>query len=329
MATYEKLLTGRWRAKVRKKGYPAQSATFDTKKAAQAWAGEVEAQMTKRRWVDTSAAERTTLGEALERYGNEVTPTKKGAKQEIGRLNRWRRDPLSLRPMADVRSADLAKWRDAQVAVGKAASTIRNDLNLISAVFTHAAREWGTEGLPNPMDAVRRPAVDRPRDRRISGAAEYEALLAAAEADASPWIAAALVLLVETAMRRGELHALRWENVDLDRQVAHLPDTKNGESRDVPLSSRAVDKLRGMPCPLDGRVFGGTPHGLEMAWRRVRKAADAPDLRLHDLRHEAASRLFEKGLHPFEVAAITGHKTLNVLKRYTHLRAEDLAKKLG
>ena len=131
-------------------------------------------------------------------------------------------------------------------------------------------------------------------------------------------------------MRRGELLGLLWDNVDLERRTAFLPVTKNGESRGVPLSSRAVAVLRGLPAASNGRVFGElTPLALRLSFNRATRRAGITGLRLHDLRHEATSRFFEKGLNVMEVASVTGHKTLQMLKRYTHLSVTDLATRLG
>ncbi|MHB1565732.1 MAG: site-specific integrase [Acidiferrobacter sp.] len=135
-------------------------------------------------------------------------------------------------------------------------------------------------------------------------------------------------LALETAMRQGELLALRWERVDLARRTAHLPETKNGTPRTVPLSPAALLMLKAMPRDLSGRVFPLSQSAVAQAWERATQHAGIKGLRFHDLRHEATSRLFEKGLNLMEVAAITGHKTLQILKRYTHLRAEDLAARL-
>ena len=122
---------------------------------------------------------------------------------------------------------------------------------------------------------------------------------------------------------------MQWSDIDLKKRTAHLPKTKNGEARTVPLSSRAVATLEALPRNLDGRVFGVTYEGIHQSYVRACRRAGITGLTFHDLRHEATSRLFEKGLNPMQVAAITGHKTLQMLKRYTHLRAEDLAKLLG
>jgi integrase len=137
-------------------------------------------------------------------------------------------------------------------------------------------------------------------------------------------------LALETAMRQGELVNLRWEHVHLARRIAHLPDTKNGEPRTVPLSTAALKILRSLPRSLTGQVFVGlTSEAVKRAFARAVRRAGIDDLHFHDLRHEATSALFERGLNIMEVASITGHKDLRMLRRYTHLRAEDLAKKLG
>jgi integrase len=139
-----------------------------------------------------------------------------------------------------------------------------------------------------------------------------------------------VALAIETGMRRGELLALQWSNVDLERRIAFLPITKNGESRGVPLSTRAVATLRGLPASSNGRVFGElTTDALKQSFKRAARRAGISGLRFHDLRHEATSRFFEKGLNVMEVASVTGHKTLQMLKRYTHLSVTDLATRLG
>jgi integrase len=141
-----------------------------------------------------------------------------------------------------------------------------------------------------------------------------------------------IILAVETGMRRGEILGLRWEHVDFVRRIAHLPLTKNGDSRDVPLSLRATETLRELAGQNDRdaeRVFPVSGDCIRLAWEHLRQRAGVGDLHLHDLRHEAVSRLFEKGLDIMAVSTISGHKTLSMLKRYTHLKAEDLVSRLG
>jgi len=129
---------------------------------------------------------------------------------------------------------------------------------------------------------------------------------------------------LETAMRRGELVDMRWTHVDLAKRILHVPVTKTETPRYIPLSTKAAEILRGLPRRIDGRVFGVRPQSITQAFERACSRAKIVNLTFHDLRHEATSRLFERGLNPMQVAAITGHKTLQMLKRYTHLRAIDL-----
>lgn len=201
------------------------------------------------------------------------------------------------------------------------------------------------ESLGNPVDLVRKPRVRNARDRRLLPG-EEDGLLDAAKAyggDIGPIIRLAL----ETAMRRGEIYAMKWAHVDREARVLRVPETKTGEPRKVPLSTKALEVLDSLPRRIDGYVWGMRADSITQAFVRTvggaRKTYEAEcaerdekpdprlfrDLRFHDLRHEATSRLFEKGLNPMQVAAITGHKTLQMLKRYTHLRAEDLVELLG
>ena len=140
----------------------------------------------------------------------------------------------------------------------------------------------------------------------------------------SAWLRSIAQFALETAMRRGELVGMRWSHLNLVKRTLRIPDTKIGEAREIPLSSRAIEILNGVPRRIDGRVFGLAANSISQAFERAAERAGIADLRFHDLRHEATSRLFERGLNPMQVAAITGHKTLQMLKRYTHLRAEDL-----
>lgn len=342
MATIRKRGDLQWEARVRHKGHPTQSKTFCTKAEAEAWAAVIESEMARGVFISRTEAERVTLADCLKRYLAEVTPTKRSAYSESCRIGTLLQHPLSQAYMAAVRGTDLAKYRDDRLKEVSGA-TVTRELTIIGHVFNVARREWGMESLSNPVSAIRKPRQPQGRDRRLHEG-ELERLLAASH---SPELKAAVLLALETGMRRSELTGLLWRRVNLKKAVISLDETKNGESRAVPLSSTAVRVLESMPRRLDGRVFGLTGESLSQAFERARdRARDAylkeceatglrpsaellVDLRLHDLRHEAASRFFEKGLNVMEAAAITGHRDLRMLKRYTHLRAEDLAKKLG
>jgi len=333
MATIRRRGAYQWQVLIRRKGYPAQTKTFEIKADAETWARSIENQMDRGVFISMAEAESTTLGEALDRYAEEVTPLKKGAARELDRIRYLKRHPLTTRYLANIRAKDMAKYRDERMKAGISPSTYQKEHALISHLFTTARKEWGMDGLANPAAGIRKPKVNNQRDRRLLPGEEIRLL----EAAKGQGLRTAIILALETGMRRGEMVDIRWDWVDLKRPVIVLPDTKSGDPREVPLTRKAVKVLRELPRRLDGRVLGintdQLTRGFRIACANAKDSQGEPspikDLHFHDLRHEATSRLFEKGLNPMHVAAITGHKTLQMLKRYTHLRAEDLAKMLG
>jgi len=339
MATFRKRGAYQWQAIIRKKGYPKQSKTFETKQEAMTWAGDIESKMNKGTWLDLGDADKTTLAECIERYREEITPRKKSGLQENSKLNVLSRSSMAESYMTNVRSKDVSDYRNLRLRK-VSANTVRNELNLLSNIFEICRREWGMEALRNPVKDVARPSPGKARDRRLE-AGEEDRLLRAAKANRSPYILPLIIVALETAMRAGELAKLRWEHVSFSGQRLYLFDTKNGEDRVVPLSTRAIDALQLMPRRMDGKVFSysdkpgvkSITHAFTALCKQCTDSAGKPDpiegLRFHDLRHEATSRLFEKGLSVMDVMAITGHKTMHMAKRYTHPRVEDLAAKLG
>jgi integrase len=381
MPTIRKRGQYQWEAQVRRRGYPAQSKTFTTKAEAEAWASMIESEMSRGVWVSRNEAEATTLYEALKRYEEEISLSKKGAAQEASVLKICQAADLAKRPLATIRSADIAKLRDEWLKDYKPATVLRR-LAVLSHVFNVARKEWGMESLSNPVELIRKPQPNNARTRRIAlgepaagvpdaddpeserGTQDGE-LERVVTASNSALLPAIIWLAVETAMRRGEIVSLRWEHVDLKRRVAHLPATKNGDARDVPLSPRAISVLQALKdncagaddapkvAPTsdglgdeNGRVFDIRSDAVTRAFKRAvarareryldecregRRRADGKfltDLRFHDLRHEATSRL--ASIFPMhELTKITGHKDPRMLMRYYHPRAEDLAKKLG
>jgi integrase len=323
MATIRKKGDLQWHVQVRKKGYAPVTKTFETRAQAERWATVIESEMARGVFVDRSEAEATTLSDALDRYQAEVSVLKKTASKERSIIKSWKSFALAGRSLASIKQADVAKWRDARLKVVGAA-TVRNEMALLSHLFTVAGKDWGM-GISNPVLMVRKPAPVKPRDRRLSKD-EIEKIIQATESQELPVV---IRLLTETAMRRGELSKLRWDNIDMKNRVAHLLDTKNGEDRHVPLSSAAAEALKSLPRRIDGKVIGMTGDAITRAFARACRRAGVGDARVHDLRHEAVSRLFEKGLGVMEVASVSGHKTLSQLKRYTHMSAAELARKLG
>ncbi len=279
-------------------------------------------------FLDRTEAERNTLADVIERYLAEVTPAKRGAVPETSRLRALQRRPLAEFKMAALTSSLIARYRDERLRE-VSAGTVNKELNHLSHVIETGRREWGIQLPDNPVRLVRRPSGAKARDRRFVED-EGTRLFNACDAARNPFLRPVVELAVETAMRQGELVALQWKHVDLARRTAHLPITKNGDARTVPLSMRATALISSLPRSIDGRVFPGlTTEAVKRAFMRACQRSGVEDFHFHDLRHEATSRFFELGLNPIEVASITGHRTLQMLKRYTHLNASDLARKLG
>ena len=344
MATLVKRDSGRWQAKVRRKGLPPISKTFSTKAEALAWARMEESSQDHGTWRDRSSAESTTLHALLDQYARDVVPSKRGAEIEQIRIKTLQRDPISRFKLAALTPPVVAQWRDARLSAGAQGSTVNRELGMLSAVLNWARMELMI-AIENSVSSVRRPPPGKARDRRLEGD-EEQRLLESLEDRAmltkggkregnyrtggrNPWMRPLVRFAIETAMRQGELLSLRWEHVDLRTRTAHLKNTKNGEARTVPLSSRAVAVLEVLPHSIDGRVFPITAQAVKLAWGRACRRAGIEGLHFHDLRHEATSRLAERLPNLIELAAVTGHKDLRMLKRYYHPRATDLARKLG
>lgn len=227
--------------------------------------------------------------------------------------------------MAAIRSKDIADFMQERAAEGVAGNTVRLDLALISRVFNVAISSWGMESLRNPVSRIPKPKVSNGRTRRLEGD-EEERLLAACSESLRPIVRFA----IETAMRRGEMASLTWQNIDLERRTAYLPKTKNNEERTVPLSPAAVQILKDMEKGESSRVFQLSDVSITQAFIKTCQKAGIEGLTFHDLRHEGTSRLFERtDLDIMEIKSITGHKTLQMLARYSHLRTYKLVDRLA
>lgn len=272
---------------------------------------------------------RPTLSDLLARYLECITPTKKSAVSERARMGAMRRRPIARLAAHRVTPADVAAYRDARLRV-VSPGTVRRELGVLAHAFDVARREWGYK-LRNPVREVRWPTEPRGRERRlVARLDEAGRLLDACRRARNPLLLPIVELALETAMRRGELLRLRWEDIDLASRTATLHETKNGYMRVVPLSSGALRVLESLSPRASGSVFSGlTGEAVKLAFKRATRRAGLVDFRFHDLRHEATTRLFERGLELMEVASITGHRDPRKLRGYTHLKAEALARKLG
>lgn len=327
-----------YQVKIRRKGWPAVTRQFDKMDDARRFTIEALSQMEKGAFLDRREIETITLADALDRYDREIGPTKKRPDGVTAYVRRWKRVPLAARFISTLRPTDFAAYRDERLAAGLSGNAVRLELGLVRHLYTIAIKEWGWP-VVNPIANIRMPKCAPGRERRLDvtpdddGRTEEARLIAACDAGKSKWLTAIVKIAIETAMRQGEILGLRWENVDLTKGTAHLPDTKNGTARTVPLSPAAIKVLSAVPRNIDegrdSRVFPIGSMSVTHAFQRACVRAKIDGLHFHDLRHEATSRFFEQDFGIQEVAAITGHKTLQMLKRYTHLRAEDLAVKLA
>ncbi|MDP2804940.1 MAG: site-specific integrase [Gallionellaceae bacterium] len=348
-----------WQAKIRRKGHPTQSKTFEAKKDAEAWARDIENKMDRSVFVDMSSAEGLTLKQALDDYEDQVSKRKDGYDVEKIRLAVWRKDDLAQRSMASLRKSDFAKWLSKRLdtvseKTGRLISpnTAKKELAIISHLFVVAKDRWNLP-VENPINGIEIELEDNSRDRRLEMGEEDKLIAALSKSGcgdkrANPWILPVTKIAIETAARRSELLAIKWADVDLIRSTLRIKGMarSNGKSRnkakvggvrvkfrDVPLSQKAKDILNGLYISNDSikddhLVFGTTETAFEQSFKRAVARAKLDDFHFHDLRHEATSRLATK-LQIHELMKVTGHTSTKTLMRYYHPKAEDLAKKLG
>ncbi|OWQ44250.1 integrase [Roseateles noduli] len=317
-----------YQARVSRKGFPQEVKTFESKAEAERWGRSVEAAMDDHSYRRSRPAEDMLLSALIRRYREAVTPSKRGARDEAIRLRKLERDRLASYTVANVTPSVVAEYRDRRLQTCCAATVVR-DLAVLSSIFTHARREWQI-GSSNPVSDVRKPSPGLGRDRLLQPQEEIRMFFhAQPQGRRNPLLEPLLRVALETAMRKGELLRIEWADVDLERAVVKLRMTKNGSVRWVPLSTKAVDVLSRMKRNDSPRVFPVQAAALDRIFRRLCERADLLDLRFHDLRHTATTRLAAKLPNVIELAAVTGHQSLQMLKRYYHPRAEDLALKLG
>lgn len=312
---------GKFQAQVRRLGTTTISKTFMNKKEAMVWVRSIEARLDAGE-INVVVPKAISLGDIMRRYSEEITPQKKGRQQELRRLCRLLRDSIASTPLSKLNGSVLAQFRDRRIKDGIRAA--QYDLILIRHALKIARMEWGINLINNPMDNVRIPNGIRRRQRRLQEG-EWQSLATASKQCRNHHTWPLVQFAVATGMRRGEMLSLTWGNVNLQERLLFLPDTKNGNSRSVPLTQEAISVLSKQDRSTDS-VFVLSDCAARHSWDRLVKRAGIDGLRFHDLRHEAISRFFEMGLSMPQVALISGHKDPRMLFRYTHLRAADILK---
>ncbi len=328
MPTIIKFPSG-WQCKVRLAGHAPESQMFDTKARAAAWGHMIEARLREQKRGSVKA----TLQDAIDKYIVEVAPDHKGGANEAKRLKALSKVPgllPVLRQLPDVTAADLSKFRDTRMAQVSVA-TVRKEMTILRSVLESARRDWGMIKV-NPIGDVKKPASPPNRSRmfvadelpRIIEALGYSGKVETMQHQ----VAVALLLAFETAMRAGEILGLTWDRTYLDAQYVTLPETKNGDQRDVGLSTQAVKLLASLKGLDPAQVFTVGAASRDALFRKARNKCKIENLHFHDSRANAITALAKK-LDIHDLARMIGHRDIRSLQIYYRKTASDIAKNLG
>ena len=338
--------TGRetYRVRIRMKGFPEENATFERKTDAKRWAQQTEAAMREGRYFRTSEAKRHTVADLVDRYIKDyltVSPPANGANTK--RQLTWWKAQIGSVTLADLSGPLLTEYRDklgtesikrGKKTARRTPSTVRRYLAALSTALSTAMKDWHWLD-DNPMRKVGKPKEPPGRMRWLSDE-ERAALLAACQSSTQKALYPIVVLAISTGMRRGEILGLRWREIDLIGGWINLTKTKNNDIRTVPLNGVALQQLKAwskVRSIANDLVFPGknprTPFALDAPWKAALTTAGVSDFRFHDLRHSAASYLAMNGASTVEIAAVLGHKTLQMTKRYSHFGNEHLKKRVA
>lgn len=315
-------INGKTKAVIRKQGYPTLCKTFIKKTDALSWSRRTESEMERGLYIDQSKANTVTLDGLLDRYyqycqTRQLKPLKfilahsRIIKRHVGHLT-----------LANISSHHLAAYRDKRLLTVSPA-TVKIELGIILRTLKLATSEWGYKLADTP--SVEYPKINNARTRRLAEG-EIEQIL---NHISNPEIITIVQLAIETAMRRSEILNICSNHIDWSKHTLKIPNTKTYTARTIPLTNKAVSLLHSMTANPDDKFFSIKADSVSQAFKRACDKAKVINLRFHDLRHEATTRFFEYGLNVMEVATITGHKDLKMLKRYTHLKAETIALKIN
>lgn len=315
----------KWQARVIRKGHNTITKTFLTRQDSEKWARSIEIEIDRGTFINSDFAQKTLFKEILQKYLDGVAPNMRSADNQSIRVRKLMKHPIAEVNMAHLSPKHMADYRDERLKVIKPNTVIR-ELAILSSVINHARREWGLNVI-NPVTMIKKPSSTQGRDRILNDE-ELGRLFIQLE-KISPWYKPLAEFALETAMRRGELMSLLWVNVNFEKCVVFLPLTKNGDSRYVPLSMKAIRILKLLPRDIEGRVFPLNKGTVSILFLRAARRANVENIHFHDLRHMALTKLSVKFTNILELASISGHRELKMLQRYVHIKAEDLVQKLG
>lgn len=325
MASIKTTPAGTFRVQIERDG-KREYKTFRTKSLAATWARQRESELERGLIASVDRAQRTSLSEVIGDYRMREMPKKRGhhVKSTLALLDRrfGKMRLISLTPR------EVSMFRDERLAAGTSGSTVIKDLNLLRVLIDYAVREMGIHLPANPARMCKNPKAAPPRTRVLDHDEESR-LYAAYD---HPALASITTLAIESAMRLGELLNMRWSEIDFKSRTVVIPRTKTDVPRVIPLTGKAIATLQSMPRKLGHeRVFDcwKKADSFEKTFRRAVLKAGLEDFRFHDLRHTATSRLAQRLPNVIELAAITGHSSISMLRRYYHIAPADLALKLA
>ena len=325
MATFYKRM-GKWGVWIRRSFHKPIHKTFASKQDAQRWARETERLIEVGQFVDLSEANKTTLKELLERYEREVSSKKRSTADKYLIKNIMRHEIVS-KVLAHISTTDVAKFRDARLET-VTGSSVNRELSILSDCIKRAINEWGCYIRENPVKANLRCKENNRRNRRLEPG-EYDKLMSSCKSNRAFWCPV-IDFAIHTGMRRGELLNITWDMVQWDRLFIRIPAkiTKTNRDRNIPLHPHAIKILQSIPRSVTGKIFPIGIKNFERSWRAICKRANVTGLRFHDLKREAVSRLFEKGLSVSEVQTFVGN-SFATLSVYTEHDSTTLAEKLA
>lgn len=280
-------------------------------------------------------AERTTLTEALDKYLEEVSVHKRGHSREKKRLEKWKLHPLASRFLASISPKDISLYHKERREDGYAERTIWLEVAIISHLFNYARAKWGMEALENPVAPTRIKGTDPDKKKtghysgrnRTLSREEQEKLFEHLSQEMQ-WI---VRIAVETGMRRGEIMSITRENIDLAKRIVKLEKTKNGDSRSIFLSEKAYNAMKQAlfqtTLKIDGSIWNRKADSVTTEFAKAARSAGLKDIRFHDLRHTAATRL-APFMQVHELAKYLGHRTVNMVMRYYNPTGEETGNKI-
>lgn len=319
-----RLRNGKWQAIVSRKGYKPLAKTFISKINAEKWARSIEIDLDRGIFKEQSNSQNYLFSDLITAYLEKVTPTLRGQFEDTYRLRKLLRNPIAQINLSKLTSTVIANYRDERLKE-VTGPTVKRELSYISSIINYGRRELSIN-IDNPVSLIRKPPNSIGRDRVLNDV-EIEQLLIESD-KTNNWMRPLVEFALETAMRRGEMLDLLWINIDFTKRIAFLPLTKNGTSRKTPLSLKAISILKRLEPISDERVFPLKGNTVSMIFLKITRRAGLVNVHFHDLRHTAITRHAKK-FNILELAIISGHKSLKMLQRYTHIKAEDLVDKIN